>query len=202
MDNPLKPYVKKRDLKKTPEPLGVVKKRAHDLLEFVIQKHRASRLHYDFHLECDGVLLSWAVPKGPSTNPREKRLAVMVEDHPFDYRCFEGIIPAGQYGAGTVIVWDKGTYYPIDYESIDDCENPGQTNLADAQRIVRDGIRKGKLSFVLKGKKLQGEWTLVRLKNNPKQWLLVKHDDKYADEVDLTRLDKSVLSRKTLEQLM
>jgi bifunctional non-homologous end joining protein LigD len=194
---PLDRYKKKRNLKITPEPDAVLKKRTRGTLAFVVQKHKASHLHYDFRLECDGVLLSWAVPKGPSVDPHDKRLAIMVEDHPFDYRNFEGTIPEGNYGAGIVIVWDKGTYYPAG-----DTNEKKSMGLEELQREVRDGIHRGKLSFVLKGEKLQGEWALVRLKGrgNQKQWLLIKHNDEYADDVDITKSDQSVLSGKTIEQ--
>jgi bifunctional non-homologous end joining protein LigD len=198
MEKPLHTYKKKRDLTTTPEPGAAVKKRKRGALEFVIQKHQASHLHYDFRLECDGVLLSWAVPKGPSTNPQEKRLAVMVEDHPFDYRGFEGVIPKGQYGAGEVIVWDKGTYFPVDEEG-----DGEQAGLKEMQHAIRDGLHKGKLLFVLDGEKLHGQWALVRLKGrgNDKQWLLIKHGDEFANKADITKMNKSVLSGKTVEQL-
>jgi bifunctional non-homologous end joining protein LigD len=124
----------------------------------------------------------------------------MVEDHPFDYRNFEGRIPEGHYGAGTVIVWDKGTYYPVDDSAEDRTNNKHRGDLEEIQHQIRLGLRRGKLSFVLKGKKLHGEWALVRLRGNPKQWLLIKHGDEYAEEADVTKLDKSVLSGKTIEQ--
>ena len=129
---------------------------------FVIQKHRATRLHYDFRLEMEGVLRSWAIPKGPSFNPAEKRLAVLTEDHPMDYGGFEGVIPKGNYGAGKVIIWDNGTYEMVDPET------------------PEKGWAKGKLHFVLKGKKLNGEWVLVRGSRDPKQWIFFKVRDKYA----------------------
>ena len=138
----LEEYKRKRRFNETPEPEGKVKKSTGN--SFVIQKHRATRLHYDFRLEMEGVLRSWAIPKGPSFNPAEKRLAVLTEDHPMDYGGFEGIIPKGNYGAGNVIVWDNGTYEMVDPET------------------PEKGWAKGKLHFVLKGKKLQGEWVLVR----------------------------------------
>src|SRR6187399_1597198 len=141
-------YKQKRSFTKTPEPTGGLAT-GQDLI-FVIQKHAASRLHYDFRLEMDGVLKSWAVPKGPSTDPEVKRLAMMVEDHPYDYRDFEGIIPKGQYGGGTVIVWDEGTYEPVDAE----------TDLKDQEKALLHQLHSGKLKFRLKGKKLKGEWAL------------------------------------------
>src|SRR4029079_17409687 len=161
----LREYVRKRDFTLTPEPSGLGKKksRAGSKLSYVIQKHAASRLHYDFRLELDGVLLSWAVPKGPSLDPSDKRLAVHVEDHPLDYGGFEGTIPQGQYGGGSVIVWDRGTWEP--------------------EKDPREGMRRGKLEFTLHGKKLQGSWALVRLHGKPgdeKNWLLFKRTDEYA----------------------
>lgn len=151
-------------------------------LRFVVQKHRASHLHYDLRLEVDGVLKSWAVPKGPSLNPRQKRLAIRVEDHPYEYRNFEGTIPKGQYGAGEVIVWDRGTYR----ETHDNSEDA----------VVR-GLRKGALSFVLRGRKLKGEFSLVRLAR-PGQWLLIKKNDAFARSEDVTHDDRSVRSGRRL----
>src|SRR5438876_9724329 len=137
-------YRRKRDFKETPEPKGKAKTKASRKGPlYVIQKHAATRLHYDFRLELDGVLKSWAVPKGPSFDPGEKRLAVEVEDHPIEYATFEGSIPEGQYGAGEVIVWDRGTWSPV-----------GDPH---------DGLRRGKLEFDLNGEKLQGRWVLVRI---------------------------------------
>src|SRR5947207_3562025 len=140
----LQRYHRKRDFGKTPEPKGGLTERRRSGLRFVVQKHAARRLHYDFRLELDGTLKSWAVPKGPSLDPREKRMAVHVEDHPLSYGGFEGVIPPGQYGAGTVIVWDRGTWEPV-----------GDPHA---------GYRDGKLKFVLRGEKLQGAWTLVRMR--------------------------------------
>ena len=179
-------YKKKRSFKNTPEPTGG--KASGSSLSFVVQKHDASRLHYDFRLEMEGVLKSWAVPKGPSLNPEDKRLAMMVEDHPFDYRTFEGIIPEGNYGAGTVIVWDEGTF-----ESLE-----GGTK-KDQEKSLLAQLKKGSLKFKLNGKKLKGEFALVKLKNAENNaWLLIKHRDKYAKETDVTKKDKSVVSGKTL----
>src|SRR5689334_24356977 len=138
-------YKKKRSFKNTPEPAGG--KAAGASLKFVVQKHDATRLHYDFRLEMEGVLKSWAVPKGPSLNPADKRLAMMVEDHPLDYRTFEGIIPEGNYGAGTVIVWDEGTY-----------SSRETADRAEGERLLREGLRKGHLRIVLNGQKLKGEF--------------------------------------------
>lgn len=162
----LKKYATKRNLKKSKEPKAVVKKTVSKKLRFVVQKHAARQLHYDLRLEVDGVLKSWAVPKGPSLDPHEKRLAMMVEDHPYEYQFFEGIIPEG-YGAGTVKIWDKGTY--------DVKGEPPE----ESQRLMKAGLKKGLVHFTLKGKKLKGEFILVKLKNNPKEnaWLLFKKMD-------------------------
>ena len=157
-------------------------------LIFVVQKHHASRLHYDFRLELDGVLKSWAVPKGPSMNPQEKRLAIMVEDHPFEYRTFEGIIAEGEYGAGEVIVWDQGTYRPL----------VGKTKEA-MQAQVRKQLDQGNLHFLLFGEKLRGEFVLIHQKRlGEKAWLLIKKHDQYASQEDITLQDRSVITGKRL----
>ena len=185
-------YRKKRDFKKTPEPAGRVGKRAAKALSFVIQKHAASHLHYDFRLELDGVLLSWAVPKGPSLSPSDKRLAMHTEDHPLEYGGFEGIIPAKQYGAGTVIVWDRGHWIPK--------EDP------------REGYRKGRLKFTLEGEKLHGGWMLVRShgskyggRDGNKVWLLIKENDdearEGADANIVEQRPESLLTERTLEDV-
>jgi bifunctional non-homologous end joining protein LigD len=172
-DMALSLYNKKRNFKKTSEPSGKLKKSA-SKLEFVVQRHKASRLHYDFRLEMDGVLKSWAVPKGPSLNPRDKRLAMMVEDHPYDYKDFKGIIPAGNYGAGIVEIWDNGTYADIDNSSKE-----------IAGKKLKAGLKAGNLKFQLFGKKLKGEFALVKLKGNEdNSWLLIKHNDAYAVDAD------------------
>jgi DNA ligase D-like protein (predicted polymerase)/DNA ligase D-like protein (predicted 3'-phosphoesterase) len=184
-------YKQKRSFGDTPEPRGG--KPAGKALQFVVQKHDASHLHYDFRLEMEGVLKSWAIPKGPSLNPADKRLAMMVEDHPFDYKDFEGIIPEGNYGAGTVMVWDEGTYEPL-------AETNG-TKAAQNKVILKE-LRGGSLKFRLNGKKLKGEFALVQTKGRgDNSWLLIKHRDKYASEEPVTDKDKSVLSKKTLEQI-
>lgn len=184
-------YLKKRNFKESPEPTGG-KPDDKDRLRFVIQKHDATRLHYDFRLEMEGVLKSWAVPKGPSTDPAVKRLAMMVEDHPYDYRGFEGIIPGG-YGAGTVIVWDEGYYEPAD--------SAGQDKKAQDKALLK-GIKAGKLHFVLHGKKVKGEYALVKTYGREENaWLLFKVKDKYASKDDITLKDKSVISKKTLAQV-
>ncbi|HVS97857.1 MAG TPA: non-homologous end-joining DNA ligase, partial [Puia sp.] len=162
-------------------------------LQFVVQKHAASHLHYDFRLEMGGVLKSWAVPKGPSLNPADKRLAMMVEDHPFDYKDFEGIIQPGNYGAGTVMVWDEGTYEPL--------APAGGTKSAQNKALLKQ-LHEGSLKFVLKGKKLKGEFALVHTKGREdNSWLLIKHRDQYATEEPVTDKDRSVISKKTLEQI-
>ncbi|MEQ7801829.1 DNA ligase D [Pedobacter sp. ASV1-7] len=187
----LKEYNKKRDFSKTAEPKAG-KPKAVGKLQFVIQKHDASRLHYDFRLEMQGVLKSWAVPKGPSTDPKTKRLAMMVEDHPFDYKSFEGIIPKGEYGGGTVIVWDEGTYEPI--EKI-------RGKKAQEKHLLAQ-LKAGSLKIILHGSKLKGEYALVKTHGMGENgWLLIKHKDAYADTGDITKKDKSVLSRKTIEQM-
>ncbi|MCY0978789.1 DNA polymerase ligase N-terminal domain-containing protein [Chryseobacterium wangxinyae] len=167
----LKDYNDKRRFDETTEPKGKTKK-SEDKLIFVIQRHAASRLHYDFRLEMEGVLKSWAVPKGPSLNPDDKRLAMMVEDHPYDYKDFEGNIPEGNYGAGQVEVWDSGTYEPLD----------DQSKLSDEKELLKE-LKAGSLKFILHGKKLKGEFALVKMKNaENNSWLLIKHKDKYALE--------------------
>ena len=183
-------YKEKRNFKESPEPTGGSPDG--DQLHFVIQKHDASHLHYDFRLEMDGVLKSWAVPKGPSTDTDIKRLAMMVEDHPYDYRNFEGIIPSG-YGAGTVIVWDEGYYELADAGGMDK-----KTQDSELQK----GIPAGKLHVVLHGKKLKGEYALVKTHGRDENaWLLFKVKDKYVSKEDITLKDKSVISNKTLEQI-
>ena len=187
MSDLLKKYRAMRDFGATPEPSGGKPKRT-KLPIFVIQKHQASRLHYDFRLEMEGVLKSWAVPKGPSYDPSVKRLAMMTEDHPYDYAAFEGVIPAGNYGGGNVIIWDNGTF-----------------ELTEPDDGVK-GIKQGKLAFKMYGKKMFGEWALVKIKGrSPKgnEWLLLKHRDGYASaEVDVTELaPQSVVSGKTVEQI-
>lgn len=184
-------YEKKRSFTDTPEPKGG--KGTGKSLRFVIQKHDASHLHYDFRLEMDGVLKSWAVPKGPSTDPEIKRLAMMVEDHPYDYRNFEGIIPKGQYGGGTVIVWDEGTYVPFEPEAED---------LKAQEKQLLHQLRSGKLKFILSGKKMKGAFALVKAYGKGENsWLLMKLEDKYAKTTDILLKDKSVISRKSIAQM-
>lgn len=186
----LSEYNQKRNFNSTLEPEGKIKQSSTELI-FVVQKHAASHLHYDFRLEMDGVLKSWAIPKGPSMNPADKRLAIMVEDHPYSYRDFEGTIPEGNYGAGNVIVWDNGTYILADEDRLDIDEHKLQSDL-----------QKGHLSFILNGKKLKGEFALVKLKTKQENtWLLIKSKDQYANDEDVLQQDKSVLSNKTLESM-
>jgi bifunctional non-homologous end joining protein LigD len=190
----LSEYSAKRTFAATPEPAPAVPAAGSGPLLFVVQHHSATRLHYDFRLECDGVLKSWAVPKGPALDPNEKRLAVQVEDHPYDYASFEGVIPPGQYGAGEVIVWDCGVYSP---------DEGGATWFDDrgqAEREVREGLEKGKLSFLLRGEKLKGSFALVRTKDR-KTWLLIKHKDRFVAPTDVTAQNRSVLSGVAVEDL-
>lgn len=186
----LREYKRKRNFTKTAEPKPTVAK-AGKVLHFCVQKHRASHLHYDFRLELDGVLKSWAVPKGPSLNPKDKRLAMMVEDHPYDYMTFEGTIPEGEYGAGEVIVWDMGLYTSA--ESADP---------EVGRKKLRAGLHKGELKVVLMGKKLKGAFALVKIKHRrdsrDNAWLLIKEKDRYAKAVDVTKKTGSVLSRRRL----
>lgn len=179
-------YNKKRNFNDTAEPAGKKKAAKEKVLSFVIQRHKASRLHYDFRLEMEGVLKSWAVPKGPSLNPGDKRLAMMVEDHPYDYKDFEGIIPEGNYGAGIVEIWDKGTYTTIDKAE------PGKE-----EKLLLAGLKSGNLKFVLKGKKLKGEFALVKLKNSEdNSWLLIKHRDQYATDEEYNSEEHTAKSSK------
>jgi bifunctional non-homologous end joining protein LigD len=174
-------YNRKRRFDVTPEPAGKMGRARKEALEFVIQKHRASRLHYDFRLEHDGVMLSWAVPKGPSLDPSNKRFAMQTEDHPIEYNQFEGVIPEGQYGGGTVMIWDRGSWEP----EVED---------------VEQALAKGDLKFKLHGKKLRGSWVLVRMR--PRQWLLIKHRDKAASSIDITAAKpRSAVSRRTLASI-
>ena len=171
-------YNRKRRFGVTPEPAGRPGRRRTRGLAFVVQKHRASHLHYDLRLEHEGAMLSWAVPKGPSLDPATKRLAMMTEPHPMDYNGFEGVIPEGEYGGGTVMIWDRGTWEP---------------EVAD----VSAALAKGELKFRLHGRKLNGSWVLVRTRN--RQWLLIKHRDRFASTEDVTvTRPLSVVSRRTM----
>ncbi len=176
--NKLAEYNRKRRFGVTPEPEGKAGRAPIKGLEFVVQKHRASRLHYDFRLEHDGVMLSWAVPKGPSLDPSVKRFAMQTEDHPIEYNRFEGIIPENEYGGGTVMIWDRGTWTP-------------------EVKDVDEALKRGDLKFKLQGSKLRGSWVLVRMR--PRQWLLIKHRDRAASSVDITLTKiRSAASRRTL----
>jgi len=190
MPDLLKKYRQMRDFGDTPEPSGRTKKLAKGPI-FVIQKHRASHLHYDFRLEMEGVLKSWAVPKGPSYDPTVRRLAMMTEDHPYDYASFEGVIPEGNYGAGNVIIWDEGRW-----EFVEPGDDPVKA------------LASGKLTFRLYGKKMFGEWALVRIhgkgsSDRGNEWLLLKHRDQWAnDKVDVTAVaPRSVVSNLRVEEI-
>ena len=167
----LSTYNKKRNFKDTPEPEGEGRGTKSAKHIFVIQRHHASHLHYDFRLELNGTLKSWAVPKGPSLNPKDRRLAMMVEDHPISYATFEGDIPEGNYGAGHVDVWDHGTYEPVD-------ENGKIISFGDFYK----NLMTGSIKFRMKGRKLKGEFALVDMKKDKKTWLLIKHRDDYATD--------------------
>lgn len=181
-------YASKRTLSKSKEPKAKDFKRTKGDLEFVIQKHAASRLHYDLRLEVDGVLKSWAIPKGPSLDPKNKRLAIMVEDHPFGYKDFEGVIEEG-YGKGAVIIWDRGSYSVKGLSS------------QESEDLMRQGLNKGEVHFSLEGEKLKGEFILVKLKKEKDEWLLIKAKDPYASKIEITKKDRSVVSNHTLEEL-
>src|SRR5215470_6480800 len=188
MKGSLSEYKRKRDFKRTSEPEGAVRPRSAKRLRFVVQKHRASHLHYDFRLEAGGTLASWAIPKGPSLDPADKRLAMHVEDHPLDYYDFEGVIPEGNYGAGEVIVWDYGTY-----------------SLVEGTDPARE-IARGKIKFQLHGHKLKGIFTLVqmhgRASEEGKAWLLIKEDDAYAKPGwDAEKHARSAKSDRTLDDV-
>ena len=186
----LKEYSSKRKFEKTPEPKPGAPHEGHRLM-FVVHKHAARALHYDLRLELEGVLKSWAVPKGPTLDPAIKRLAVMVEDHPLDYKDFEGVIPEGNYGAGSVIIWDRGYYHhPLAH---DEYEN--------VQRL-QEGLGRGDLKFVLEGEKLHGEFALVKTGKDGKSWLLLKKKDRHAATVDILKENRSVVSHKTLEEML
>jgi DNA ligase D-like protein (predicted 3'-phosphoesterase) len=185
-DGDLNEYRRKRNLKKTPEPGG--RRRRSKSQRFVIQKHAASSLHYDFRLEVAGVLKSWAVPKGPSTDPKERRLAMATEDHPVDYIDFEGVIPAGQYGAGAVIVWDRGSY----------------DHLSDDNVPLEEALAAGHAKIWLNGEKLQGAYAITRTgRNRREKWLLVKMKDEGADarRNPISTEPASVISGRTVEEV-
>jgi bifunctional non-homologous end joining protein LigD len=189
-DSTLALYHAKRDFARTPEPRGAVPPKRSGSL-FVIQKHDATRLHYDFRLEIDGVLKSWAIPRGPSLDPADKRLAMRTEDHPVEYGSFEGTIPEGEYGGGPVLLWDRGTWTPVG--------DPAA------------GLRSGELKFILEGEKLHGGWALIRIRGRTKRdregrtWLLVKERDRYAKRVGASSITdtrpESVVSGRLLEEI-
>ncbi|HET7898441.1 MAG TPA: DNA polymerase ligase N-terminal domain-containing protein, partial [Flavisolibacter sp.] len=188
----LSQYRQKRNFRKTEEPKGK-EKSSNGSLRFVVQKHDATTVHYDFRLEMEGVLKSWAVPKGPSLNPADKRLAMAVEDHPYDYRNFEGVIPEGEYGGGTVIVWDEGTYTPSGADGL---------SRKEQEELLLHNLAAGKISFVLQGQKLQGEFTLFRMKGRQKNaWMLVKKKDEWSGEDDIALKTTSVKSGHTLAEV-
>lgn len=186
--DPLKSYREKRDFALTPEPVSsaAAQEKASGKQIFVVQKHDARNLHYDIRLEVDGVLKSWAVPKGPSTDPKEKRLAIMTEDHPLDYSKFEGVIPEGQYGAGTVIVWDIGPYRNMTEK--------------DGQAIpMAEALEKGHAAFWLEGRKLKGGYAITRTSRG---WILVKMKDEEVKSGDILKAEpRSVLSERTIEEM-
>lgn len=191
LDERLREYEKKRDLNASPEPKGDGKKTGRNEPIFVIQKHDARNLHYDFRLEVDGVLASWAVPKGPSTDPKVKRLAIHVEDHPIDYADFEGVIPEDMYGAGTVLVWDHGPYRNLMAEK-------------DDPLSMKESIEEGHVEVWLEGKKLRGGYALVQMKDRGEnQWLLIKMKDQEADarRNPVSTEPNSVISNASLEEI-
>lgn len=183
-------YFKKRNFGKTPEPRGQVKQDKGHKLAFVVQEHHASQLHYDFRLEIDGVLKSWAIPKGPSMDPHVHHLAIHTEDHPYEYRKFEGVIPEGEYGGGNVIIWDEGWYEA----------RAGAP--ADSEKTLRKELKKGHLTFIVHGQKLKGEFALIKMhSDDEKAWLLVKKTDEFATSQDVTKQDRSVKSHQKVDEL-
>lgn len=185
----LKKYKAKRDFSKTPEPKAIIISHDKEKRIFCVQEHHASHIHWDFRLEIDEVMPSWAIPKGPSLNPKEKRLAVQTEDHPVSYAKFEGVIPEG-YGAGTVMLWDYGTYQNI--REKDD-------KLVPMEKCLKEG----RIEIILNGKKLKGVFVLVRFKDEAKNWLFFKKDDEYADARRniIKSANKSVLTDRTIEEI-
>jgi len=186
----LKEYASKREFEKTPEPKPGLHHKGSGLV-FVVHKHAARALHYDLRLELEGVLKSWAVPRGPSLDPSLKRLAVMVEDHPLDYKDFEGVIPEGSYGAGGVIIWDRGFYH-----------DPSTRDEDGSEKLLLEGFRKGNMKFVLEGEKLRGEFALIKTGKDGKSWLLLKKKDRNATSRDILNENRSVVSQKTLEEML
>lgn len=184
-------YFRKRQFDQTPEPKGHTGHHAGGKLAFVVQEHHASRLHYDFRLEIDGVLKSWAVPKGPSLNPHEHHLAIQTEDHPYEYRTFEGVIPEGNYGAGNVIIWDEGWY------------EARKGDPKHSKATLRKELKKGHITFILHGKKLKGEFALIKMQHasDENAWLLVKKGDEFAEASDITKQDESVKTHRRVDDL-
>jgi bifunctional non-homologous end joining protein LigD len=198
----LEKYQQMRRFNETPEPAGKARK-GRGPLRFVVQKHAASRLHYDFRLEIGGVLVSWAVPKGPSLNPEDKRLAMMTEDHPYEYKDFEGIIPKGNYGAGTVMIWDEGTYYPGYVDHDGQVQKTGKTR-AEQDKEMRRQLHQQHLTFIMEGQKLKGEFALIKIKNSDDEnaWLLVKKGDASADtKSEITSADRSATTGRSIEEI-
>jgi bifunctional non-homologous end joining protein LigD len=186
----LKEYASKRKFDETPEPKPAPPPGKSPLI-FVVHKHAARALHYDLRLEMEGVLKSWAVPKGPSLDPSSKKLAVRVEDHPFDYKDFEGVIPEGNYGAGSVIIWDRGSYH-----------FPSEMNDNESEKLLLAGLRKGNLKFILEGEKLRGEFALVKTGKDGRSWLLLKKKDRHATAKDILKENRSVVSGRTLKEVL
>ena len=204
IDKNLKVYKSKRSTAKTPEPF-TSKDVDPNKLYFVIQKHQATALHYDFRLEVDGVMPSWAVPKGPSLDNSVKRLAQQTEDHPLDYRHFERVIPEEEYGGGPVIIWDQGTYYPE--VQLEDGTRREIKDKKEGEKIMEEGLKKGEIKFYLSGKKLKGSFALIKTNGFPpgkkNSWLMIKHKDKYiVPEYDVKNYPKSVKSGKMIEDLL
>lgn len=197
----LKKYKSMRDRGKTPEPFSS-KSSDPKKLSFVVQKHKATALHYDFRLEVDGVMPSWAIPKGPTLDASVKRLAMQTEDHPLDYRHFEGIIPEGEYGAGEVIIWDEGSYWPE--KLVGKNERMIVKDKKEGERIMLEGLKKGEIKFFLNGKRLKGSFALVKTHGFPpgktNAWLLIKHKDEYVKSgYEAKDFTKSVVSKKKRE---
>lgn len=183
-------YFRKRRFKKTPEPKGAIKRTPSKKLAFVVQEHHARALHYDFRIEINGVLKSWAIPKGPSLNPHEHHLAIQTEDHPYDYRTFEGVIPEGNYGAGNVIIWDEGWV------------EARKGNPAESEKTLHQELKKGHLTFIVHGKKLRGEFALIKMQHAENNaWLLVKKTDEFASTSDVTQQNESVRTHRTVDEL-
>lgn len=185
ISSPMKP-----DAEPTIEP-EVSEAPALEPLRFVVHKHEASQLHYDLRLELDGVLKSWAIPKGPSLEPSDKRLAMAVDDHPLGYRDFEGVIPAGEYGAGTVMIWDEGAFIALN-----------EPDRRGSEEAFRRGLERGQFTFIVAGEKLKGEFALIRFaRAGDKTWLLVKKRDRYASTEDVTERDLSARSGRSMEEI-